>query len=430
MRSSRRPLRRARPCRTPRLAAFVAVAVAVVAAAVALAPPPARAGDGETFVLITTNQGGVLRFGLDGAPQGVFAPPGGPIALPQGIALGPDGRIYVTNFGGGVELFEPDGTHVRRIDSGAEMVQPTWAGFRDGILVVSSAGNHRLLRYDLANGDRLLDDLVTGQDAAALNRPQTVRWSPDGTFVVSNLDDRILRFAADGTALGDAAAGTPLARPLGMLYREDGSELLVANYDGGPVWIWDVEPDGTLTPDRALNATQAGQRSDGIARLPGGNLLVAYFGSNRIVEYLPDGTFVQVFADAAKGIGGPNQILVVPPRGGGEIRVRFDEPALVRWEDEPAGGPWNLYRGALAHLAASGVYTQEPGSHPLAGRLCGLVEPAGDAGPDPDPGDASFLLVAAAATATSAEGGLGSDGAGAPRPNATPCPQALDPWSR
>lgn len=70
MRSSRRPLRRARPCRTPRLAAFVAVAVAVVAAAVALAPPPARAGDGETFVLITTNQGGVLRFGLDGAPQG------------------------------------------------------------------------------------------------------------------------------------------------------------------------------------------------------------------------------------------------------------------------------------------------------------------------------------------------------------------------
>jgi hypothetical protein len=79
---------------------------------------------------------------------------------------------------------------------------------------------------------------------------------------------------------------------------------------------------------------------------------------------------------------------------------------------------WNVYRGDLAVLAEQGVYTQAPGSNPLAARICNVGTSTYDGGVV-TPGQAAFYLVTG--VRHGAEGTLGEDSAGVERPNANPC---------
>jgi hypothetical protein len=74
----------------------------------------------------------------------------------------------------------------------------------------------------------------------------------------------------------------------------------------------------------------------------------------------------------------------------------------------------------MAAMRATGVYTQAPGSNPLAARWCGLasasvVDPA-----RPASGEVAFYLVTG--MIGSVEGDLGWDSRMEPRPNDNPCP--------
>ena len=91
----------------------------------------------------------------------------------------------------------------------------------------------------------------------------------------------------------------------------------------------------------------------------------------------------------------------------------------VRWQDDAAYSSFNLYRGSLAVLRASGEYTQEPGSNPYAARFCGLTATDQDDVLSPATGEAFYWLVAGVGAA--GEEPLG-DGAGVDRPNDHPCP--------
>ncbi len=79
---------------------------------------------------------------------------------------------------------------------------------------------------------------------------------------------------------------------------------------------------------------------------------------------------------------------------------------------------WNLYRGDLTALVNTGIYTQAPGSNPLAAQECGLgdtfVEDLGVL----EPGQVAFYL---ATGLNGTENSLGM-GNGVERPNDNPCP--------
>lgn len=94
--------------------------------------------------------------------------------------------------------------------------------------------------------------------------------------------------------------------------------------------------------------------------------------------------------------------------------------SVLDWEDETGFMSWSVYRGDFAVLRATGVYSQAPGSNPVAARWCSIgfsgfndtYEPA-------DPFQIGFYLVAGD------NGGsedLGFDGQGVPRPHDNPCP--------
>jgi hypothetical protein len=106
----------------------------------------------------------------------------------------------------------------------------------------------------------------------------------------------------------------------------------------------------------------------------------------------------------------------------GLIYVVARAGAEVDWDDEAGYDVWNLYRGDLAVLRATGNYTQAPGPpNPAAWQWCGLpdsfvVDPQAPAGPG------TVWIYAATGVSGGVEGDLGTDSHGAPRPNDNPCP--------
>ena len=91
----------------------------------------------------------------------------------------------------------------------------------------------------------------------------------------------------------------------------------------------------------------------------------------------------------------------------------------IDWQPETASS-YNLYRGSLGRLFATGEYTQDPTVEPQAAHFCGLQGTHYNDTHNPPLGQASFYLI------TSVNGGvessLGTRSNGTPRPSAHPCP--------
>jgi hypothetical protein len=96
-----------------------------------------------------------------------------------------------------------------------------------------------------------------------------------------------------------------------------------------------------------------------------------------------------------------------------------DNKASISWQTEQGPTSWNVYTGDLAVMRSTGVYTQVPGSNPLASRQCGLTANVAGDGTAPVEGEVSFSLVTGVTSGV--EGSLGSSSSGV-RPNADPCP--------
>ncbi len=103
----------------------------------------------------------------------------------------------------------------------------------------------------------------------------------------------------------------------------------------------------------------------------------------------------------------------------GIIYIRFFQSDYVNWQDEDGYAIWNSYRGDLDTLIAAGVYTQLPGSNPLAAQQCGLNDPFVQDVAIPDPWKVAFYLTTGA---NESESGLGLTGSGIERPSTNPCP--------
>jgi hypothetical protein len=97
----------------------------------------------------------------------------------------------------------------------------------------------------------------------------------------------------------------------------------------------------------------------------------------------------------------------------------------IEWQAEAGFTSFHVYEGDLALLAATGEYTQAPGSNPLAQRTCHVTADfLADAG-DPPLGSVQFALISGVAGGV--ESSLGSDSTGTERPNTQPCGGTLSP---
>jgi len=104
----------------------------------------------------------------------------------------------------------------------------------------------------------------------------------------------------------------------------------------------------------------------------------------------------------------------------GLIYVFSTDKNYREWQAETGYASWNSYRGSLAVLRATGLYTQGTGSNPLAAHDCAVTDAYVFDDVSPGPGAVAFNLVTGVVGGV--ESGLGTNSAGVPRANANPCP--------
>ena len=188
---------------------------------------------------------------------------------------------------------------------------PWGLAHRDGVLYVSSFGSDQIMLFDVATGEYL----GAFGNEEELNCPEGIAFSRDGSllYVVSYLDNRVVRYDVSGSAFPRRAERAGRAGSLdgcgggvgggggskqGGGRGDDARDSDRAQRSGGESTC--TFPPRTLLPtyEGVLVEHDAGLLSpEDVLVLPGsGHLLVSSYGTNNVQQFLPNGTFVEVFA--------------------------------------------------------------------------------------------------------------------------------------
>ena len=242
---------------------------------------PVMLGDGSVAV-VEIARGTVSRVAVDGAVSVIATLGGGP----NGMALGPDGALYVCNNGGFVWHEEPG------------MLRP--------IGTPDDYAGGRIERVDLATG--AVTVLYDNCKGIKLRGPNDIVFDRFGGFYFTDLGktrhrDRdqggIYYARADGTSIIEVVF--PMLTPNGIGLSPDGGTLYVAETEGGRLWAFDIVEPGTVgrRPFPSPNGgrflfNQAGyHRFDSLAVDGSGNVCVATLMSGGITVIAPDGALVR-----------------------------------------------------------------------------------------------------------------------------------------
>jgi gluconolactonase len=238
--------------------------------------------DGSVLV-VEIAAGRLTRITTDGKKQVVAEPGGGP----NGAALGPDGKIYVTNNGGSFSWHDLGGLLVPG---------PTPPEHRGG----------RIERIDLATGK--VEILYEACEGRGLRGPNDLVFDAHGGFWFTDHGttherekDRtgVFYASADGSAIREVIF--PLDSPNGIGLSPDGRRLYVAETHTGRVWAWDVPKPGEVA--RAPGFGPAGgtllvglpgfQLFDSLAVDGAGHVCVATLVNGGITAISPDGNRIE-----------------------------------------------------------------------------------------------------------------------------------------
>lgn len=261
--------------------------------------------DGSVIV-VEIAAGCVTRVHPDGRKQEVAEPGGGP----NGAALGPDGRLYVTNNGGSFSWHEVGGLRV------------------PGPTPPDHAGG-RIERIDLDSGR--VEVLYDRCDGRPLRSPNDLVfdglggfWFTDhGTTQARHRDRTGVFYAmADGSAIHEVIF--PLDAPNGIGLSPSGDLVYVAETHTGRVWAWPVPAPGQIEATPGFGP--AGGKL--LAGLPGFQLLdsLAVDGEGFVcVATLVNGGITAISPDGARmtHIPLPDPLTTNLCFGGPELRTAF-----------------------------------------------------------------------------------------------------------
>jgi len=235
-----------------------------------------------SVVLVEIERATITRVAADGSLSVVAEPGGGP----NGLALGPDGKLYVCNNGGFAWHRGPGD------------LRPT------GIADNYSGG--RIERIDLATGK--IETLYTHCEGRPLNGPNDIVFDRQGGFYFTDLGkvrgriwDRGAVYYArpDGSLLKEVIF--PIVTPNGIGLSPDEDFLYVAETESARLWKFRILAPGDLAkepyPSQNGGALVAGiggfQRFDSLKVEADGRISVATLVTGAITSMTPDGKTVE-----------------------------------------------------------------------------------------------------------------------------------------
>jgi gluconolactonase len=203
---------------------------------------------------------------------------------PNGLAVGPDGALYLCNNGGS------------RYIEGVSMGVGPHPDYKFG----------SVQRLDRASG--ATTTLYTACDGHNLSAPNDLVFDKQGGFYFTDLGKRYARHRDHGGvyyALPDGSKIVTLAYPMlspnGCSLSPDGKTLYVADTEGARLWAFDVEGPGVLRrptghaphSGRVIMGLPGPARFDSLAVLENGNITVATLTTGMITEISPAGAIIR-----------------------------------------------------------------------------------------------------------------------------------------
>lgn len=218
---------------------------------------------------------------------------------PEGVAVGPDGRIYAGGEAGQVYRIADDGTPQELATTGGFLFGVTLDGA--GNVYACDFGNASLMRVS-AGGE--VSTLSTGTAERPMRVPNYSAFDERGDLYVTDSgpwggdDGLVYKLAGDGSTSVWTDAVPRF--PNGCCLSAEGDALLVVESRGRAVMRVPIADDGSAgTPELVADVT--GSQPDGIALAEDGRMFVGCYRPDRIFEIAPDGD-VRVWADDPDGV--------------------------------------------------------------------------------------------------------------------------------
>jgi gluconolactonase len=251
----------------------------VIASDLGFPEGPVAMADGSV-ILGEISASRVTRIAADGSKTEIGRAGGGP----NGIAVGPDGALYVCNNGGNA-----------------------YAG--GGFLSTGPAAEYQggyIQRIDPKSGDTRT--LYTHCDGEKLSAPNDIVFDTEGGFYFTDLGKRYRRTRDHGGlyyALPDGSrcveVSYPIVSPNGVGLSPDGRTVYVADTETSRLLAFDVAGPGKIRhskfPDpyggRVLCGLPGFQRFDSLGLEASGNICVATLMTGQITVISPEGKVVR-----------------------------------------------------------------------------------------------------------------------------------------
>lgn len=238
--------------------------------------------DGSLW-LVEIQRQTITRLDPSGRAEIIAELPGGP----NGMAVGPDGSLYICNNGG--FLFRKDNGLTRTLPGTHEGYEGGW------IEKVSPDGSRREVLYDRCGDHRLVG-------------PNDIVFDNHGGFYFTDFGKMYPRSRALGGlyyALADGSKIVEIAFPMihanGVGLSPDGATLYASETETGRIWAFDLDAPGVIRRQpfpsphggRILLTMPGYQRLDSLAVDAAGNICVATLMSGCITVVSPAGEILR-----------------------------------------------------------------------------------------------------------------------------------------
>jgi streptogramin lyase len=262
--------------------------------------------DGSLKVIVNKIKAGTLQFTH-------FLPKTGglPFYLPDGIAIGLDGFVYVAEEGNNrIQKFDNNGNFITKWGSwgtgdGQFHGPKGIAVSSDGSVYVADAWNDRIQKFD-SNGNFITKWGSEGNGDGQFNLPIDVAVSPYGfVYVADQNNNRIQKFDSNGTfvkkwgsygtAPGEFKFPSAISVSLdGSVYVAEYYRIQKFNDNGNFILKWEgyckTDTNGDNIPDQPCDGRF--YYPEGIATDLNGSVYVADSGNNRIQKFDSSGNFI------------------------------------------------------------------------------------------------------------------------------------------